>query len=66
MDVFEFPFSLMTFFAFVAITPAWMWFVSSFPPATNLSIPSRFVVNLILPALAALALGSWIEGGARA
>ena len=66
MDVFEMPFALLTFMSFVAITPAWMWFISSYPPAQNLRLASTFIVNLTFPALSALALASWLEGGARA
>lgn len=65
MDVFEFPFALMSFFGLVAVVPAWVWFINQYPSVSNLSLPSQFLVNLILPAMIVLGLASWIEGGAR-
>lgn len=65
MDVFEFPFGLMTFFGFVMVLPPWMWFLSSYPPAQQLSLPSTFLAGIVLPATLLLAAGSWLEGGAR-
>jgi len=66
MDVFEFPFALMAFLGFVAIVPPWMWFISQYPSVQNLSLPSQFLINMLLPALVLLGLASWIEGGSRA
>lgn len=65
MDVFEFPFALMAFFGFVLVLPPWMWFLSSYGPAQQLSLPSTFLAGIVLPATIVLALTSWAEGGAR-
>lgn len=66
MDVFEFPFALLAFFGFVLVVPPWVWFISQYPSVSNLSLPSQFLVNLLLPATILLALASWLEGGSRA
>jgi hypothetical protein len=66
MDVFEFPFALLAFLGFVLVTPAWMYFVSQYPSVSQLSLPSQFLVNMVLPVTASLFLASWLEGGARA
>lgn len=63
MNAFELPFALLAFLGFVAVVPAWMWFISHYPSVNNLSIESQFLVNLVLPASAALLLVSWLEGG---
>ena len=66
MDVFEFPFALLAFLGFVAVVPPWMWFISQYPSVSNLSLPSTFLVNLVLPATILLGIASWLEGGSRA
>jgi len=66
MDVFEFPFAIMAFLGFVLVIPPWMWFISSYPSVSTLSLPSQFLINMLLPALVLLGLASWIEGGSRA
>lgn len=60
------PFALMTFLALVAIVPPWVWFVNSYPSVSSLSLPSQFLLNMLLPALVLLGLASWVEGGSRA
>jgi hypothetical protein len=65
MDVFDFPFALLTFLALVAVVPPWVWFVNNYGPTASLSLPSQFLAALILPATILLALTSWVEGGAR-
>lgn len=63
MNVFELPFALLAFLGFVALVPAWMWFLATYPPAQNLSIESQFLANLVLPATLVLFISSWLEGG---
>jgi len=63
VNAFELPFALIAFLGFVAIVPAWMWFLSTYPPAQSLSMESRLLANLVLPATVMLMLASWLEGG---
>jgi hypothetical protein len=63
VNVFELPFALIAFLGFVALVPAWMWFLATFPPAQNLSAESRLLANFVLPATVMLTLASWLEGG---
>jgi len=65
MDVFELPFALLTFLGFVMVLPAWIWFLDSYPPSQQLSLPATFLAGVVLPATILLSIASWLEGGAR-
>jgi hypothetical protein len=61
MDAFKFPFALFAFFGFVAIVPAWMFFLNGYSPASDLRPTDRFLATMVLPALASLFLASWLQ-----
>jgi len=54
-------FGLLMFMGFVAVVPAWMHFTTSRP--TGLPTEAEFLLGLTLPAISAIALGSWLQGG---
>lgn len=59
MNVYELGFAMLTFFAIVAVLPAWMWFLGEH--ASSLPTEARFLAQLSLPALCALFLASWLR-----
>ena len=62
MDVFDLPFAMLAFLAFVWVVPAWVWFTGQHSGWSSLGMESQFLAGLILPATAALAVTSWIQG----
>jgi hypothetical protein len=63
MNPYEFPFALLTFLAFVAVIPAWMWFVTSYGTVQEMSLAAQFLIGLTLPATVGFALVSWVAPG---
>lgn len=61
MNVYQIGFALLTFFAIVAVLPAWMWFLGEY--GSRLPTEAHFLAQLMLPALSALYLASWINPG---
>jgi hypothetical protein len=61
MDVFEVPFALLAFLAFVWVVPVWVWFTGSHSGWSALSMESQFLAGLMLPATASLAIASWLS-----
>lgn len=61
MNVYRFPFALMAFLGFVAVMPAWMYWTGQ--RTSGLPGETQLLVGLVLPATAAMALGSWLQGG---
>jgi hypothetical protein len=59
MNPYRFPLALFGFLAFVALVPAWSWFVAQF--ANPLSTETSFLAGLVLPATLALFIASWIQ-----
>lgn len=62
MDVFDLPFALLAFLAFVWLVPVWVWFSGSHAGWASLSMESQFIAGLMLPATAGLAIVSWLQG----
>lgn len=63
MNVFDFPFALFAFLGFVAVVPAWVWFVTQHSGAAALQLEAQFLVALALPATAGLFLAGWLQPG---
>jgi hypothetical protein len=63
VNPFDFPFALLAFFGFVLVVPPWMWFTTQHPAVSDLQIEAQFMVQLVLPALAALTIASWVQPG---
>ena len=61
MNPYLFPLALLAFLAFVAVVPAWMWFLNDFSHAEYLTSEERFIAALVLPATVAVFLASWIR-----
>lgn len=61
MNAFKMPFALLGFFGLVAVVPAWVWFVHSYPSVSSFSVEEKFLLDLMLPALIALYLASWLQ-----
>lgn len=61
MNIDAFPFALLMFLGFVAVVPAWMHFTNV--RANGLPLEVQFLLGLSLPAVAAIALASWVQGG---
>lgn len=61
MNPFNFPFALLAFFGMAMLVPAWIWFVHSFPATAALSTTDQFLLDLVLPATAALFIGGWLQ-----
>lgn len=61
MNAYTFPFALFAFFGFVAIVPAWMFFLNGYPPASELPLETRFLATMVLPATVSLYLASWLQ-----
>lgn len=59
MNPFKFPFAMFAFLGFVMVVPAWMWFLQSYP--TQLSTEGEFLAAMMLPALVALWIVSWLQ-----
>lgn len=59
MNAFELGFALLTFFAIVAVIPAWMWFLGNY--TAGLPTEARFLAQLSLPALVAMFVASWVS-----
>lgn len=54
---------MLAFAMFVAVVPAWTYFVASYGTVSQMSLPSQFLVGLSLPAVVGLALLSWVQPG---
>lgn len=63
MNPFEFPFALFAFFGFVLVVPPWIWFTTQHPAVTDLQMEAQFLVQLVLPATAALFIASRVQPG---
>lgn len=63
MSPFRVPFALLGFLGIVAVVPVWMWFLTSHPAASALTVQDQFLATMVLPVLAALFIASWIEPG---
>lgn len=50
---------LFALFGFAVILPPWRYFIGEY--TTGLPIEAQFFANLILPALAALFVASWVD-----
>jgi hypothetical protein len=47
--------------AFVALMPAWTWFVSEWSHVSMLSTEETFLAGIILPATVAMFIASWVQ-----
>lgn len=63
MSPYRFPFAIFGFFTFVAVVPAWLWFLRSHPSEANLPIEVQFLASMVLPATLLLFIGSWLQPG---
>ena len=61
MNPLRMPIAMFAFLAFVAVVPAWMFFVDNF--TSSLSTETSFLATLVLPATAALFLAGWVQPG---
>ena len=52
---------MFAFLAFVAVVPAWMFFVENY--TGGLSTETSFLATMVLPATAALFLAGWLQPG---
>lgn len=52
-------YALITFLGFVAIVPAWVWWVNNNVAA--LSLEATFLATFVLPATILLYLASWLQ-----
>lgn len=62
MDTYNFMFAVLAFLAFVAIVPAWVWFVFNHPNASALAPEGRFIALMVLPATVTMFILSWMGG----
>jgi hypothetical protein len=61
VNPYRFPLALFAFLGFVAVIPAWSWFMSTY--TADLPTETTFLAGLVLPATLALFLASWLQGG---
>lgn len=59
MNVMRLPFALIAFLTFVALIPAWMYFLGEY--ATQLPPEAQFLAEFVLPATLLLTLASWVQ-----
>ena len=59
MSPYNIMFALLTFLGLVAVTPAFMYFVGL--RASSMPDYTLVLVNLVLPAMTALYLTSWLQ-----
>lgn len=55
------PLAFFALIGFVALIPAWMWFLQDRSAA--LPLEAQFLAGIALPALAILFLASWLQPG---
>lgn len=54
------PIALIAFIAFVALLPAWTWFLGEY--TTGLPAETAWLARFSLPAVALLFVGGWLGG----
>ncbi len=59
MKWFEYPFALLGVLLVAALAPPWIWFVNEHLAA--LDGPTKFLAQLVLPAILLLFLVSWVD-----
>jgi hypothetical protein len=60
MTPMKLPVALLALVAFVAVIPAWMWFIGEYTP--QLPTETAWLVRFSLPAVSLLFVGSWLGG----
>lgn len=63
MNPFDLPEALLAFLAFVAVTPALTFFVTSHPNLAGMGVESRLLVGFAVPMFVLLFLASWVAAG---
>lgn len=63
MNPYRLPMALISFFAIVAIVPAWMWFLGEY--SADMPTETAWLAAFSLPAVALLFLASWLGGDVR-
>lgn len=59
MNPLELPLALFAFFAFVAVAPAWFYFVHEY--GAGLPAESYYLAQLVFPVAVALFIAGWVQ-----